>query len=61
MCMVLYGYDASTYNSVQASDNWLAWFNLTSVRAMCPYAHTCLHLFWLPRHGELCVDAKPTG
>lgn len=28
MCMVLYGYDASTYNSVQASDNWLAWFDL---------------------------------
>lgn len=30
MCMVLYGYDASTYNSVQASDNWLAWFNLST-------------------------------
>lgn len=29
MCMVLYGYDASTYNSVQASSNWLAWFGLT--------------------------------
>lgn len=28
MCMVLYGYDASTFNSVQASDNWLAWFGL---------------------------------
>lgn len=34
MCMVLYGYDASTYNSVQASSNWLAWFNLTSVRIL---------------------------
>lgn len=32
--MTLYGYDASTYNSVQASDNWLAWFNLTSVRGV---------------------------
>ncbi|KUI63106.1 putative quinate permease [Cytospora mali] len=30
MCMVLYGYDASTFNSIQGSDNWLAWFNLTS-------------------------------
>ncbi|PSR80161.1 major facilitator superfamily transporter sugar [Coniella lustricola] len=30
MCMVLYGYDASTYNSVQGSKNWLAWFGLTS-------------------------------
>lgn len=30
MCMVLYGYDASTFNSVQASDNWLNWFGLTS-------------------------------
>lgn len=28
--MVLYGYDASTFNSVQGSDNWLEWFNLTS-------------------------------
>lgn len=32
LCMTLYGYDASTYNSIQASDNWLAWFDLTSVR-----------------------------
>lgn len=23
--MVLYGYDASVYNSVQNSDNWVAW------------------------------------
>lgn len=30
MCMVLYGYDASTFNSVQGSDNWLDWFGLTS-------------------------------
>lgn len=30
MCMVLYGYDASTFNSVQGSDNWLNWFGLTS-------------------------------
>jgi MFS family permease len=26
-CMVLYGYDASVYNSVQGSANWLAWFD----------------------------------
>ncbi|CEN62808.1 general substrate transporter [Aspergillus pseudodeflectus] len=26
-CMVLYGYDASVYNSVQGSDNWVAYFN----------------------------------
>jgi len=25
--MVLYGYDASVFNSVQGSDNWMAWFN----------------------------------
>ncbi|KAI1265761.1 sugar transporter [Xylariaceae sp. FL1019] len=28
MCMVLYGYDAAVFNAVQASDNWLAWFDL---------------------------------
>jgi hypothetical protein len=32
MCMVLYGYDASVYNSVQGSDNWLAYFDLDTVR-----------------------------
>ncbi|KAH8426067.1 putative MFS sugar transporter [Aspergillus melleus] len=26
-CMVLYGYDASVYNSVQGSDNWVEYFN----------------------------------
>jgi len=26
-CMVLYGYDASTYNSVLGSKNWVAYFN----------------------------------
>ncbi|GAM33559.1 hypothetical protein TCE0_011r00538 [Talaromyces pinophilus] len=26
-CMVLYGYDASVFNSVQGSANWKAWFN----------------------------------
>ena len=26
-CMVLYGYDASVYNSVQGSKHWVAWFN----------------------------------
>ncbi|KAJ5627939.1 hypothetical protein N7490_010167 [Penicillium lividum] len=26
-CMVLYGYDASVFNSVQGFDNWVAWFN----------------------------------
>lgn len=25
--MVLYGYDASVYNSVQGSENWVAYFN----------------------------------
>jgi hypothetical protein len=25
--MVLYGYDASVYNSVQGSKQWVAWFN----------------------------------
>lgn len=28
MCMVLYGYDASVFNSVQGSNNWLAYFDL---------------------------------
>ncbi|GKT80661.1 hypothetical protein ColTof4_13084 [Colletotrichum tofieldiae] len=28
MCMVLYGFDASVFNAVQASDNWLAYFDL---------------------------------
>jgi hypothetical protein len=26
-CMVLYGYDASVFNSVQANKQWLAWFD----------------------------------
>ncbi|OGM44330.1 sugar transporter [Aspergillus bombycis] len=26
-CMVLYGYDASVYNSVQGSNNWVVYFN----------------------------------
>ncbi|KAI5795285.1 general substrate transporter [Geopyxis carbonaria] len=26
-CMTLYGYDASVYNAVQGSDNWMAYFN----------------------------------
>ncbi|KAH8808236.1 general substrate transporter [Xylogone sp. PMI_703] len=26
-CMVLYGYDASVYNSVQGSKHWVDWFN----------------------------------
>ena len=26
-CMVLYGYDASVYNSVQGSKHWVAYFN----------------------------------
>ncbi|KAF3398207.1 Quinate permease [Penicillium rolfsii] len=29
-CMVLYGYDASVFNSVQGSKNWVAWFNKPS-------------------------------
>lgn len=28
LCMVLYGYDASVFNSVQGSPNWLEWVNL---------------------------------
>jgi sugar porter (SP) family MFS transporter len=28
MCMVLYGYDASVFNSVQGSQNWLDYFDL---------------------------------
>jgi MFS family permease len=26
-CMVLYGYDASTYNAISGSKNWDAWLN----------------------------------
>lgn len=26
-CMVLYGYDASVFNSVQGSKNWVKYFN----------------------------------
>ncbi|TDZ28954.1 Quinate permease [Colletotrichum spinosum] len=32
MCMVLYGFDASVFNSVQASDNWLNYFDLDTDR-----------------------------
>lgn len=28
LCMVLYGYDASVFNSVQGSDNFLEWIDL---------------------------------
>lgn len=28
LCMVLYGYDASVFNSVQGSQNWLNWVDL---------------------------------
>ncbi len=31
MCMVLYGYDASVFNSVQGSQNWLNYFDLDLV------------------------------
>lgn len=31
MCMVLYGYDASVFNSLQGSNNWLAYFDLDPV------------------------------
>jgi hypothetical protein len=31
MCMVLYGYDASVFNSVQGSNNWLNYFDLDAV------------------------------
>ncbi|KAH8912109.1 sugar transporter [Coniochaeta sp. PMI_546] len=32
MCMVLYGYDASVFNSVQGSQNWLNYFDLDAKR-----------------------------
>ncbi|KAF6813990.1 sugar transporter [Colletotrichum plurivorum] len=32
MCMVLYGFDASVFNSVQASDNWMNYFDLDADR-----------------------------
>ncbi|KAF4463546.1 quinate permease [Fusarium albosuccineum] len=28
LCMVLYGYDASVFNSLQGSDNWFEWVNM---------------------------------
>jgi hypothetical protein len=28
LCMVLYGYDASVFNSIQGSDNWLDYVDL---------------------------------
>jgi hypothetical protein len=28
LCMVLYGYDASVFNSLQGSQNWLDWVDL---------------------------------
>lgn len=28
LCMVLYGYDASVFNAVQGSKNWLEWVDL---------------------------------
>lgn len=40
MAMVLYGYDASVFNSVQASDNWLNWFGLNTVRLLICRAMT---------------------
>lgn len=45
LCMTLYGYDASTYNSIQASDNWLAWFDLTSVRGLPTNISLSLFMF----------------
>lgn len=27
-CMTLYGFDSSVFNALQASENWLNWFNL---------------------------------
>lgn len=34
-CMVLYGYDASVFNALQGSDNWIAYFN-NPVRLLLP-------------------------
>ena len=31
--MTLYGFDSSVFNALQASDNWLDWFNLDPVRS----------------------------
>ncbi|RSL86086.1 hypothetical protein CEP52_015934 [Fusarium oligoseptatum] len=31
LCMVLYGYDASVFNSLQGSDNWFEWVNMDPV------------------------------
>lgn len=39
MCMVLYGFDASVFNAVQASDNWLAYFDLDPVWHLVLTAH----------------------
>lgn len=33
--MVLYGYDASVFNALQGSDNWIAYFN-NPVRLLLP-------------------------
>lgn len=41
MCMVLYGYDASVFNSVQGSQNWLDYFDLDLVRL--PTTHKKLY------------------
>ena len=40
MCMVLYGYDASVFNSVQGSNNWLAWFDLDAVSTTKKHLHS---------------------
>lgn len=34
MCMVLYGYDASVFNSIQSSNNWLNFFDLNTVSSV---------------------------
>lgn len=31
-CMVLYGYDASVFNTVQGSKNWIAWFDTPNLQ-----------------------------
>lgn len=50
MCMVLYGYDASVFNSLQGSNNWLAYFDLDPVSSqitwpvdLVPNCDLCLH------------------
>lgn len=53
-CMVLYGYDASIFNTVQVSTNWLNWFGFNSKKPVG--RHQCTAQFgelW-PSLGSEC-------